>query len=83
MFKKQARNNVVYVANGILDAESIRILLESFGIESFINQESAGRTYGLTAGPLSQAEIYVKDKDVNDAKRIISEMELGNLEENS
>lgn len=81
MFKKKNRQNVVYVANGILDAESVKILLESFGIEAYINEESAGRTYGLTTGPLAQAEIIVKDKDVIDAKRIIAEMELGNLEE--
>jgi len=81
MFTKKERKNVVYVANGILDAESIKILLESFGIQAFINQESAGRTYGLTTGPLAQAEICVLDKDIEDANKIISEMEIGNLEE--
>ena len=81
MFTKKERKNVVYVANGILDAESIKILLESFGIQAFINQESAGRTYGLTTGPLSLDEICVLDKDIEDANKIISEMELGNLEE--
>lgn len=72
---------MVYVAQGALDAETVKILLESFGIETFINQESAGLTYGLTVGPLSEAEILVNEKDFVDAKKIISEMEAGNLEE--
>ena len=44
MFKKKIRKEVIYVANGMLEAETIKILLESFGIEAFINQESAGLT---------------------------------------
>ena len=82
MFKKKIRKEVIYVANGMLEAETIKMLLASFGIEAFINQESAGLTYGLTAGPLSEAEITVNEKDYEDAKKIIKEMELGNLENN-
>jgi len=83
MFKKKIRKEVIYVANGMLEAETIKILLASFGIEAFINQESAGLTYGLTAGPLSEAEITVCENDYEDAKKIIKEMESGNLENNS
>jgi hypothetical protein len=81
MFKKKIRKEVIYIANGMLEAETIKILLASFGIEAFINQESAGLAYGLTAGPLSEAEITVYEKDYEDAKKIIKEMESGNLEE--
>lgn len=81
MFTKKIRKNVVYIANGMLEAESIRLLLESFGIIASINQESAGRAYGLTAGPFGEAEVSVEDKDLQDAKKIIEEMENGNLEE--
>jgi hypothetical protein len=83
MFKKNIRKEVIYVANGMLEAETIKILLASFGIEAFINQESAGLTYGLTTGPLSEAEITVYEKDYEDAIKIIKEMESGNLENNS
>jgi len=80
MFKKKIRKEVVYVANGKLEAETIKILLGSFGIEAFINEESAGLSYGLTAGTLSEAEVLVRGKDLEDAKKIIKEMEDGNLE---
>jgi hypothetical protein len=81
MFKKKIRKEVVYVANGKLEAETVKILLNSFGIDAFINEESAGLSYGLTTGPLSEAEIMVGEKDLEDAKKIIKEMEDGNLEE--
>jgi hypothetical protein len=81
MFMKKIRKEVVYVANGKLEAETIKILLNSFGIEAFINEESAGLSYGLTTGPLSEAEVMVVDKDIEDAKKIIKEMEDGNLED--
>lgn len=81
MFKKKVRKEVIYVANGMLEAETIKILLESFGIEAFINQESAGLTYGLTTGTLAAAELIVYEKDYEDAKKIIKEMENGNLEQ--
>ncbi len=82
MFKKKIRNNVVYVANGLLEAETIKLLLNSFGIEAFINQESAGISYGLTTGPLAEAEVTVAQKDLQDAKMIIEKMNDGYLEEN-
>lgn len=81
MFKKKVRKDVVYIANGKLEAETIKMLLSSFGIEAFVNEESAGLSYGLTAGPLSEAQIMVAEKDIEDAKKIIKEMEDGNLEE--
>jgi len=81
MFTKKVRKNVVFIANGMLEAESLRLLLQSFGIEATINQEAAGRAYGLTTGPFGEAEISVEDKDLEDAKKIIKEMEDGNLEE--
>ncbi|NLJ39695.1 MAG: hypothetical protein GX432_13185 [Candidatus Atribacteria bacterium] len=82
MFKKKIRNEVVYIANGLLEAETVKLLLNSFGIEAFINQESAGISYGLTTGPLAEAEITVAQKDIQDAKMIIEKMNNGYLEEN-
>lgn len=79
--KKKVRDEVVYVANGNLEAETVKALLESFGIKSYINQESAGLAYGLTVGPLADAEILVNQKDLAEAKSIIAKMESGELEE--
>lgn len=80
MFKRTIREEVVFMANGMLEAESIRILLESFGIPAYTNQESAGAAYGLTVGPLGEVEVIVPREHLADAKKIIAEMKAGNLE---
>lgn len=81
MFKRRIRNEVVYIANGKLEAESVRILLESFEIPAFINQESAGTVYGLSVGPLGEVEVVVPTKYIEDAKKIIEAMKAGDLEQ--
>lgn len=80
MFNKRTRDEVVYVANGMLEAESVKILLESFEIPAFVNQESAGTVYGLSVGPLGEVEVVVPTKYIEDAKRIIKAMKAGELE---
>jgi hypothetical protein len=83
MFPRKLRDEVVYVAEGRLQAESVKILLESFGITAFINQESAGTTYGLTVGFLGEVEVIVPLSQVEEAKKIIADMESGKLTDNS
>lgn len=80
MFQRKIRDDVVYTANGLLEAETVKILLESFGIPAFTNQESAGAAYGLTVGPLGEVDVMVPEKYLLEAKKIIKEMEAGNLE---
>ncbi|MHC1741043.1 MAG: DUF2007 domain-containing protein [Anaerolineaceae bacterium] len=80
MFQRKLNDNVVYVANGKLEAESVKILLESFGISAFINQESAGSTYGLTVGPLGEVDVFVPEKYIIQAKSVIEDMQKGLLE---
>ena len=75
------RDEVVYVASGNIEAESVRILLESFGLKAFTNQEYAGKTYGLTIGPLGMVEVLVPEDQVEEAKKIIQAMDAGNLED--
>jgi len=82
MFKRKIRDEVVYVANGKLEAESIKILLESFGITAYINQEAAGSVYGLTVGMLGEVEVCVALDQVNEAQKIIEAMNNGKLEVN-
>jgi hypothetical protein len=81
IMKRTVRDEVVFIANGLLEAESVKILLESFGIPAFVNQESAGTTYGLTVGILGEVEIIVPLKYISDAKKIIEDMNSGKLEE--
>jgi hypothetical protein len=80
MFQRKLGDNVVFVANGLLEAESVKILLESFGIPAFTNQESAGTTYGLTVGPLGEVDILVPEKYMVEAKKVIEDMKKGLLE---
>ncbi len=79
-FKRKPRKEVVYVANGMLEAESVKILLESFGIPAYTNQESAGTVYGLTVGPLGEVEVVVPIDRLAEAKQVIEDMKSGKLE---
>lgn len=71
---------LLYRAEGLLDARSIQLLLESFQIPSQVNQESAGVVYGFTLGDLGSANIYVDETDFDEAEKIITLLEEGKLE---
>lgn len=73
----------VYTANGMLEAETVRVFLESLGIDAFVSQESAGVTYGLTVGPLGEAKIFVPGDQVDQAMSALKEMEKGEPNENA
>jgi len=75
-----SRSKVVYIASGGIEAESIRILLESFGLNPYTNQESAGKAYGLTVGPLGLVEVLVPEDQAEEALKIIHDMDSGKLE---
>jgi hypothetical protein len=80
MFKKSVREEVVFIAQGMLEAESVKILLESFNIPAYLNQESAGSVFGFTVGPLGEVEVLVPKQYIDEAKKIIDEMNTGKLE---
>lgn len=73
---------LAYRATGHILAESIAALLKSFEIDAFVSQESAGITYGLTVGPLGEARIYVPEDQLEEAKRLLEQMDRGELEVN-
>jgi len=70
----------VYLSTSPLEAESIRILLESFGIQAELSQESAGSAIGLTIGPLGETIVLVKETDEAAARDILKSMDDGTLE---
>ena len=70
----------VYSASGMLDAELIKGLLESFEIEAILLGESVGTTYGLTVTPTGKVEVMVENSMVERAKEIIQQYEKGDLE---
>jgi hypothetical protein len=67
----------VYVANGQLNAQMTKLFLESLGIQSRILEESAGIVYGITLGPMGEAEIRVTKEDAEQAREILKAMEAG------
>lgn len=70
----------VYSANGQLEADMIRLMLEASGLHVITNQESAGAVYGLTVGPLGEVRILVPENEVEEANGLLQAMEEGKLE---
>jgi len=72
---------LIWTSPGLLDAEMIRSLLNSFGIDAQLLQESAGSTYGLNFGPLGAVDIFVKKDQAEEARKILADYHSGKLEE--
>lgn len=71
----------VYIAEGKLAGDMARLLLESFGLNPSIAQESVGSTYGLTMGPVGQVDVMVPESQVEEAQEIIEAWEQGEFDE--
>ena len=65
---------------GEIQAEIIRGLLESQGILPQLNQEGAGRAYGLSVGPLGEVEILVPKDKLKEAKEVLARFDSGEFE---
>ena len=73
---------LVTEVSGELQANLLRNLLEAQGIKVFLNQEGAGKAYGLTVGPMGQVQVLVPEKEFQKARQIVDEYYAGNFEEN-
>jgi len=73
---------VVLEVSGELQADLLRNLLEAQGIEVFLNQEGAGRAYGLTVGPLGDVQIMVPEHQSQEARQILDDFYAGKFETN-
>jgi Putative prokaryotic signal transducing protein len=78
--KDGINNELVWIAHGMLDAEMIRALLESFNIQAQLFQESAGVVYGINFGPLGEVKIYVSKLQAVQAKEVLDDYQEGKLE---
>ena len=74
---------VVFIANGRLEADMVRLMLEASGIKVLMRGESAGTVYGLTAGPLGEVNLLVPEGQLEEAQNLIDAMNRGELEQNS
>ena len=72
---------VVREVAGEVVAETLRGLLESQGIQVYLNQEGAGRVYGLNVGPLGNVQILVPEENEQDALKILAAYDAGEFED--
>jgi hypothetical protein len=62
---------------GELEAELIRGLLEAGEVEVYLNQEGAGRAYGLNVGSLGKVQIMVPSHQIQLAQQILDDYQSG------
>jgi hypothetical protein len=62
---------------GQLEAENYKSLLEAYGIDVEIFQESVGKNfaYPVNVGRFALVEIYVKERDFSDATELIKDLD--------
>jgi len=65
---------------GLLNAELIKMFLESKGIECLVSQESAGKALGLTVDGLGSAKIYVREDQEKEAEELLAALDRGEFE---
>lgn len=68
---KSNRLTLVWKAAGYLDAQLVKIYLESFGLQVYSFEESIGTAYGLTTTPLGEVEIYVPNEKAKEAEEYL------------
>jgi hypothetical protein len=73
----------VYSAAGQLEAEMIKSFLEAQGLNVVLNQESIGRTYGLSVGALGMVTVLVPEQQCDDALLLLRAMEEGEFVDDS
>ncbi len=79
-------NDEIVVVESIsdsLEAEILRSLLESFGIQVWLSREAASTAVGLTVGPLAQVDLLVRKAQEEQAIKILEDYYTGNLEINN
>ena len=62
---------------GQAQAEMMKMVLESYGIQVFIYGESVGSAYGLTITPLGEVDIWVPKSQSLEAAQILEEINAG------
>ena len=63
----------VCTAQGDINAQVIRSMLEGSGIDSMISGESTRITHGFTVDGLAEVRILVRSEDAERAKELVAE----------
>jgi hypothetical protein len=66
-------------ASGMLEAEILRGLLESRGIQVWLSQEAAGAVFGFGVGPLAKVDLLIQPFNEVEAKQILVDYHSGAL----
>ncbi len=64
---------VIGTTSGVFEAEILRSLLESRGIEARLSHEALTTIYGFGVGPLAEVEIMVPTDQANEARQILED----------
>lgn len=67
---------VVYIAANIMEADLVKALLESEGIDAFVTNTAMGQAYGIQIGKLAEARILVPAELAPRARQIIEEYHI-------
>jgi hypothetical protein len=65
--------------SGMLEAEILRGMLDSFGIQAILSGESAATAYGLGVGPMAQVDIRVREIQLEKARKVLTDYRSGKL----
>jgi hypothetical protein len=71
---------LITTVSGELQADLLRGLLEAGGIKVFLNQEGAGKVYGLTMGPMGEVQVLVPENQSEVARQIVDDYYAGKFE---
>ena len=73
---------VLYEVEGTFQAEILRGLLESQGIDVFLSQEGAGHSaFAVTVGALGQVQILVPSSQLAQAQEVLRDYNAGVFED--
>lgn len=66
-------------ANGAVEGEILRAMLEAEGIESALSHEAAGTAFGLSVGPMGIVDVLVLERNEAEARRLIEAYRRGEV----
>ncbi len=72
---------VVGTTSGVLEAEILRGLLKSRGIEARLSHEALTTIYGFGVGPLAEVEIIVPADQAKEARQILEDYYADRIDE--
>ncbi len=67
---------VVYIAANILEADMVKALLASEGIDAFVTNTALSQAYGIQIGKLAEARVLVPANLAPRARQIIEEYHI-------